>query len=125
MPWWAWTWPVLAWGVLATTFASGVGGTLVIVADAAALIVTVFAAVYHAEVVGERVGEPFGSLAPAPPRVQAMRTEIRRPGSSMRLNAWTATSTSVARRRSVRERSQSRITCLNLPMAASARACFV
>jgi len=62
MPWWAWTWPILAWGVLATTFAFGVGGTLVIVADAAALIIAVFAAVYHAEVVGERVGEPFGSL---------------------------------------------------------------
>src|SRR5215212_7946042 len=39
----------------------------------------------------------------------------------MRLSVWTATSTSVARRRSVRERSPSPITRLNLPMVASAR----
>ncbi len=56
---------------------------------------------------------------------QATRTEIGRPSSSMRLSAWTATSTSVARRRSVRERSPSPITCLNRPTAASARARFV
>jgi len=56
---------------------------------------------------------------------QATRTEIGRPSSSMRLSAWTATSTSVARRRSVRERSPSPITCLNRPIAASARARFV
>ena len=31
-------------------------------AAAAALIVTVFAAVYHAEVVAHRTGEPFGTL---------------------------------------------------------------
>ena len=66
-----------------------------------------------------------GAVAPAPAVVQAMRTEIGRPSSSIRLSAWTATSTSVARRRSVRERNPSPITCLNLPMAASARARFV
>jgi len=66
-----------------------------------------------------------GAVTPAPLGVQAMRTEIGRPSSSMRLSAWTATSTSVARRRSVRERSPSPITCLNLPMAASARARLV
>jgi Ca2+:H+ antiporter len=31
-------------------------------AEAFALIATVFAAVYHAEVVAHRVGEPFGTL---------------------------------------------------------------
>ncbi len=66
-----------------------------------------------------------GAVAPAPLVGQAMRTEIGRPNSSMRLRAWTATPTSVARRSSVRERSPSPITCLNLPMAASTRARFV
>ncbi len=66
-----------------------------------------------------------GRSCPSPARVQAMRTESGRPSSSMRLRAWTATSTSVARRWSVRERSPSPMTCLNLPMAASARARFV
>ncbi len=52
---------------------------------------------------------------------QAMRTEIGRPRSSIRLSAWMATSTSVARRWSMRERSPSPTTCLNLPMVTSAR----
>jgi Ca2+:H+ antiporter len=39
----------------------GTGGVLAAVA-AAALIATVFAAVYHAEVVAHRIGEPFGTL---------------------------------------------------------------
>jgi Ca2+:H+ antiporter len=60
-PWWAWTWPVLALAVL------GVHATLspsvpLAAAEAFALIATVFAAVYHAEVVAHRVGEPFGTL---------------------------------------------------------------
>jgi Ca2+:H+ antiporter len=61
MPWWAWTWPALAWLVLLATFAGGLG---VVLAGAAgiALITTVFAAVYHAEVVAHRVGEPFGTI---------------------------------------------------------------
>ena len=66
-----------------------------------------------------------GAVAPAPIVGQAMRMEIGRSNSSMRLRAWTATSTSVARRWSVRERSPSPMTCLNLLMAASARARFV
>lgn len=61
MPWWAWAWPLMACGVLAATFAAGMGGRLV-VAAAAVLIAAVFAAVYHAEVVAHRVGEPFGTL---------------------------------------------------------------
>ena len=43
-----------------------------------------------------------------------MRTEIERPNSSRRLSAWTATPTLVARCQSVRERSPSPITRLNL-----------
>lgn len=60
-PWWSWTWPVLAWVVLVPATLFGAGG----VGAAAAgilLIATVFAAVYHAEVVAHRVGEPFGTL---------------------------------------------------------------
>ena len=51
-----------------------------------------------------------------------MRTWFERPSCTMRLSARTATSTSVARRSSVRERSASSITCLNRPIAASTRA---
>ncbi len=60
-PWWAWTWPVLALAVLGvhTTLSPSVP---LAAAEAFALIATVFAAVYHAEVVAHRVGEPFGTL---------------------------------------------------------------
>ncbi len=67
----------------------------------------------------------YGRSYPSPGCFQAMRTEIGLPRSSMRFRTWTATFTSVARRSSARERSPSPITCLNLPMAASARARFV
>src|SRR6516165_8390180 len=60
-PWWAWGWPVLAWVILLITPFTGAGG-LVAAAAGAALIATVFAAVYHAEVVAHRTGEPFGTL---------------------------------------------------------------
>jgi len=66
-----------------------------------------------------------GRSYPSPVWFQAMRTQIGRPNSSMWLRAWTATLISEARRSSVRERSPSPITCLNLPMAASARARIV
>src|SRR6188474_697318 len=61
MPWWAWAWPALACALLAVAAFMEVRGVL---AGAAALllIATVFAAVYHAEVVAHRVGEPFGTL---------------------------------------------------------------
>jgi Ca2+:H+ antiporter len=60
-PWWAWTWPVLALAVLGvhTTLSPGVPFAA---AEAFALIATVFAAVYHAEVIAHRLGEPFGTL---------------------------------------------------------------
>lgn len=61
MPWWAWTWPTLAWLVLLATFSRGASGVLAAAAGIA-LITTVFAAVYHAEVVAHRVGEPFGTI---------------------------------------------------------------
>ena len=60
-PWWAWTWPALAWAVLVVAFFLG-GGGLVMALAGAILIATVFAAVHHAEVIACRVGEPFGTL---------------------------------------------------------------
>jgi Ca2+:H+ antiporter len=60
-PWWAWAWPVLAWAILITMTITGTSG-IVAAAAGAVLIATVFAAVYHAEVVAHRIGEPFGTL---------------------------------------------------------------
>lgn len=60
-PWWALAWPALAWALLGLQFFVH-GQTFLSVLEAFALIATVFAAVYHAEVVAHRVGEPFGSL---------------------------------------------------------------
>ena len=60
-PWWAWTWPALAWVVLVLVSFVGASGFLAAFAGAA-LVATVFAAVYHAEVVAHRTGEPFGTL---------------------------------------------------------------
>jgi Ca2+:H+ antiporter len=60
-PWWAWIWPILALVVLGfSTILSA--SVLLATAEAFALFATVFAAVYHAEVVAHRVGEPFGTL---------------------------------------------------------------
>jgi len=53
--------PVLALGVLAVSW-GGKPPALVLVVAAAFLVATVIAAVHHAEVVAERVGEPFGAL---------------------------------------------------------------
>ncbi len=60
-PWWAWAWPALACAILLVVAFAPASGFL---AAAAAVILfgTVFAAVYHAEVVAHRVGEPFGTL---------------------------------------------------------------
>ena len=44
------------------------GGGLIDAAAGVAVLATVFAAVYHAEVVARRVGEPFGTLILAPGR---------------------------------------------------------
>ena len=60
-PWWTWACPVAAWLVLLIALAFGVSGLMAVVAEIA-LMATVFAAVYHAEVVAHRTGEPFGTL---------------------------------------------------------------
>ena len=60
-PWWAWAWPILAGVILIIHFLVG-ANTLVELSSAMVLIATVFAAVYHAEVIAHRVGEPFGTL---------------------------------------------------------------
>ncbi|HUL10072.1 MAG TPA: hypothetical protein VLV76_27325 [Candidatus Acidoferrum sp.] len=61
-PWWTWAWPALAWVVLVLTAVLGAGGTVLPALAGAALIATVFAAVYHAEIIAHRIGEPFGTL---------------------------------------------------------------
>jgi Ca2+:H+ antiporter len=61
MPWWAWAWPGSGWAILLIIMAAGKSGVLATLAGIA-LLVTVFAAVYHAEVIAHRVGEPFGTL---------------------------------------------------------------
>jgi Ca2+:H+ antiporter len=53
-------WPAGAWLILLLTYF--VGGGPIAAAAGIALLGTVFAAVYHAEVVAHRVGEPFGTL---------------------------------------------------------------
>jgi Ca2+:H+ antiporter len=60
-PWWAWAWPLLGWAVMGVTFGIGGSGWVAPMAGLV-LIGTVFAAVYHAEVIAERIGEPFGTL---------------------------------------------------------------
>jgi Ca2+:H+ antiporter len=61
IPWWAWAWPALAWAVMLVAAFTGAAGPFAAVAGAI-LIGAVFAAVYHAEVVAHRIGEPFGTL---------------------------------------------------------------
>jgi hypothetical protein len=60
MAWW--TWPLLAWCVLLAVSAAEMRGPVAVVGEAVVLVATVFAAVWHAEVVAHRVGEPFGTL---------------------------------------------------------------
>jgi hypothetical protein len=60
-PWWTLIWPVVSWATLLLALVAGVDG-VVGVAAGVALIATIFAAVYHAEVVAHRTGEPFGTL---------------------------------------------------------------
>src|ERR1051325_6750615 len=59
-PWWAWAWPLVAWAIFLTSLF--VRSRMLDAAAGAVLIATVFAAVYHAEVVAHRTGEPFGTL---------------------------------------------------------------
>jgi Ca2+:H+ antiporter len=59
--WWTWTWPLLGVVVLIVHFTLHPGMPFPAV-EFFALITTVFAAVYHAEVVAHRLGEPLGTL---------------------------------------------------------------
>ena len=61
LPLWSWACPALAAIVLLLSFAFGKGPAIAALA-AAALFGAVFAAVYHAEAIAHRVGEPFGTL---------------------------------------------------------------
>ena len=60
-PLWSWTWPALAWVMLLLNVFVGESPVIAIVTGGV-LIATVFAAVYHAEVVADRTGEPFGTI---------------------------------------------------------------
>jgi Ca2+:H+ antiporter len=60
-PSWTWIWPAVAWLTLLLAVLLPDSGFVAAVAGAA-LLGTVFAAVYHAEVIAHRVGEPFGTL---------------------------------------------------------------
>jgi Ca2+:H+ antiporter len=61
IPWWSWTSPAVGVLILAVHFIHGPGDVLT-ATEVLTLIATVLAAVYHAEVVALRVGEPFGTL---------------------------------------------------------------
>jgi Ca2+:H+ antiporter len=60
MPWWAWVWPVLACPLVAAAIVTH--ADILLIPLAVTLIATVFAAVYHAELVAHKIGEPFGTL---------------------------------------------------------------
>src|ERR1044071_10320497 len=68
MPRSAWIFPALAMLLFAVVtglglgFTPSVGGLLFAVVLLAILFGTVFAAVHHAEVIAERIGEPYGTL---------------------------------------------------------------
>lgn len=55
---WTWATPVVAWLLIAASFAAALPELLL----AIVLIATVLAAVHHAELVAHRVGEPFGTF---------------------------------------------------------------
>jgi len=60
-PWWAWGMPVAACLIVLAGALTTVGPAAAAVC-ALALVPTVFAAVFHAEVVAHRIGEPYGTL---------------------------------------------------------------
>ena len=68
MPKSAWIYPVLAVILFAVatalglTFTPSAGGLLFAAVLLSILFGTVFAAVHHAEVIAERIGEPYGTL---------------------------------------------------------------
>ena len=63
MPWWTWASPLLALLLLTLVMTDVVTPSAIFATFAGiALIATVFAAVFHAEIIAHRVGEPFGTL---------------------------------------------------------------
>src|ERR1700736_4606620 len=68
MPRSAWIFPLLAVGLFAVatalglTFTPSAGGLVFAMVLLAIIFGTVFAAVHHAEVIAERIGEPYGTL---------------------------------------------------------------
>jgi Ca2+:H+ antiporter len=61
IPWRAWAWPLAGWAIIIVTVTAGGSGWLSALAGIT-LVATVFAAVYHAEVIAHRIGEPYGTL---------------------------------------------------------------
>src|SRR5512141_607381 len=61
LPWWSLSIPVVACALLGLAL-GGAAGTLWTLVYGIALIASVLTAVYHAEVVAHRTGEPFGTL---------------------------------------------------------------
>ncbi|MFO1171181.1 MAG: ionic transporter y4hA [Hyphomicrobiaceae bacterium] len=61
MPVWSWLAPATGVAVAVAVLTLGMGSVMSVLATIA-LIATVFAAVFHAELVAHRVGEPFGTL---------------------------------------------------------------
>lgn len=61
LPWWAWVWPSVAWLTMLLAIFVPIGVPLALIGGLI-LFATVFAAVYHAEVVAHRLGEPFGTF---------------------------------------------------------------
>src|SRR5438132_14265322 len=61
LPWWSLAVPVVA-GALLGLALGGAAGTLWTLIFGTALIASVLTAVYHAEVVAHRTGEPYGTL---------------------------------------------------------------
>lgn len=61
LPWWSWTWPALAFSILGVKLFLGTG-LIISVFAGGVLMATVFASVYHAEIVAHKVGEPLGTI---------------------------------------------------------------
>src|SRR5664279_5068471 len=61
LPWWSWTWPVLAFAILSVQLFIGTTTVLSVIAGIV-LMATVIASVYHAEIVAHKVGEPLGTI---------------------------------------------------------------
>jgi Ca2+:H+ antiporter len=61
MPTWTWAIPVVAVVMLVVALVAGVG-VIVTLLSTAALVGAVITSVHHAEVIADRIGEPFGTL---------------------------------------------------------------